>query len=286
MKRVLILTDSTADLSSKIREERNIYSLPLYVQFGDDQYRDGVDLTTRELYDIVDERKELPKTASISPNQFISFFTQYLDEGYEIVYTGIGSKISGTFQAAMIAKETVNSKDIYLIDSNNLSSGIGLLVLKACDMRDQGLSANMIKTELEGIVPRIRSQFVIKTLDYLHKGGRASGTTKLLSSMFGIKPIIQVRSGKLIVYRKPIGKVTRALDVMLKDFYRAYHQQNVDLDYIMITHSLADKQASYMFEDLKTNVQAKSILENHAGCVISSHCGPGTIGILYILRSI
>lgn len=286
MKRVLILTDSTADLSLELREERNIYSLPLLVQFGENSYRDGIDLTTKELYTIVDERKEIPKTAAISPGQFMTVFEQYLKEGYEILYTGIGHDLSGTFQSAKLAKSTLESDDIYLVDSKNLSSGIGLLVLKAADMRDQGLSAKEIKKELESLVPRVRSQFAIKTLDYLHKGGRASGTAKLLGGILGIKPIIQVREGRLDVYKKPSGKMTRALDIMLKDFLDEVESHNLDLDYIMVTHSLADKQADYMMSHIKSNIKVKHLMENHAGCVISSHCGPGTIGILYIVRNI
>ncbi len=285
MKRVLILTDSTADLSVDLREERQIYSLPLLVQFGDEHYRDGIDLTTKELYDIVDVRKELPKTAAIPPGQFIDFFEQYLNQGYEIVYVGIGSTISGTFQSAMIAKQMIETKDVYLIDSKNLSSGIGLLALKAADFRDQGLSAMQIKEALEKLVPCVKSQFAIKTLDYLHKGGRASGTAKLIGDVLGIKPIIQVKDGVLIVYKKPVGKMTRALDMMLSDFFKELDHDNLDLDYVMVTHSLADKNAAYMIEKIKSKVLPKQLLESHAGCVISSHCGPGTIGILYMTRS-
>ncbi len=285
MKRVLILTDSTADLSKQLREKRMIYSLPLRVIFGEDEYRDGIDLTTKELYDIVDDKRELPKTTAISPGQFVSFFESYLDQGYEIIYVGIGSKISGTYQSAVIAKETIASDDIYLVDSMNLSSGIGLLVLKAADYRDQGLNAAAIKTKLDVLATKVRSQFAIKTLDYLHKGGRASGTAKLVGSVLGIKPIIQVRHGILDVYKKPMGKMSRALDIMLKDFFKEIDKQNVDLDYVMITHSYADKQAAYMIDKVKAYTHPKTMIENHAGCVISSHCGPGTIGILYMVRS-
>ncbi len=285
MRHVLILTDSTADLSPHLREKKEIYVLPLSVQFGDDHYRDGVDLTTTELYDIVTEKKILPKTAAISPGQFITFFEQYLDEGYEILYTGIGSSISGTFQSAMLAKQMIGSEDIHLVDSMNLSSGIGLLVLKACDFRDKGLSAVEIKEKLEIIVPLVQSQFAIMTLDYLHKGGRASGTAKLVGDILGIKPIIQVRSGTLNVYRKSIGKMTRALDIMLHDFFQEIDKHNVDLSYVMITHSLADRYATYMIDKVRAYTAVNALIEGHAGCVISSHCGPGTIGILYILRS-
>ena len=209
-----------------------------------------------------------------------------MSEGYEILYVGIGSTLSGTYQSAVIAKDATDSDDIYLVDSKNLSSGIGLLVLKATDLRDKGLNAKTIKETLEDMVPKVRSQFAIKTLDYLHKGGRASGTAKLLGSILGIKPIIKVDHGKLDVYRKPVGKMTRALDIMLKDFFKEANNHNLDVDYVMITHSLADKHAEYMIDKVKSKVQPKQVIENYAGCVISSHCGPGTIGILYILRSV
>lgn len=284
MKPVLILTDSTADLSLKLRKQRNIYSLPLLVQFGEEHYRDGVDLTTKDLYRLVEEKNTLPKTAAISPGQFMVFFEKYLKEGYQIVYISIGAKISSTYQSAIVAKNTLNSDDIYVIDSKNLSSGIALLVLKATDLRDKGLPAHVIKEKVDSIVDRVRSQFAIKTLDYLHKGGRASGTAKLVGSILGIKPIIQVRNGKLDVYRRPAGKMSRALDIMLNDFFAEIEANNLDLDYVMITHSLAPKQAIYMIEKVQEQVNPKHLIESYAGCVISSHCGAGTIGILYIVK--
>ena len=168
------------------------------------------------------------------------------------------------------------------MDSKNLSTGIGLLVLKACDLRDQGLSASDIKDRLLEIVPKVRSQFAVKTLDYLHKGGRASGTARLLGTMLRIKPIIQVRDGKMDVYTKTMGKMSRALDVMLTDYINLGEQ--IDLDYVMITHSQAGKHVDYMSEIVNQKLKPNKLFVTEAGCVISSHCGPGTIGILYIVK--
>jgi DegV family protein with EDD domain len=165
----------------------------------------------------------------------------------------------------------------------NLSSGIALLVLKAKDLRDKGLSALKIKEEIERLVPLVRSQFAISTLDYLHKGGRASGLAKLVGTMLSIKPIIKVVKGSLEVYKKPIGKMSRALDIMLEDFNK--EKENIDLDYVFITHTLANRQAVYMLDYLKRRFDIKHLIEGSAGCVISSHCGAGTIGILYIVKS-
>lgn len=282
MNKVAIITDSTCDLSKEIIESRNIKVLPLYVRFGEDTYRDGVDITTDRLYELVEQKNEIPKTSAVSPGDFIEAFEPLIKDGYDIIYTGIGSSLSGTFQSAHIASLEFPENRIYLVDSKNLSTGIGLLVLKACDLRDRGLSASDIKDRLLEIVPKVRSQFAIKTLDYLHKGGRASGTAKLLGTMLRIKPIIQVRDGKMDVYTKTMGKMSRALDVMLTDYINLGEQ--IDLDYVMITHSQAGKHVDYMSEIVNQKLKPNKLFVTEAGCVISSHCGPGTIGILYIVK--
>lgn len=282
MNKVAIITDSTCDLSKEIIESRNIKVLPLYVRFGEDTYRDGIDITTDRLYKLVEQKNEIPKTSAVSPGDFIEAFEPLIKDGYDIIYTGIGSSLSGTFQSAHIASLEFPENRIYLVDSKNLSTGIGLLVLKACDLRDQGLSASDIKDRLLEIVPKVRSQFAVKTLDYLHKGGRASGTAKLLGTMLRIKPIIQVRDGKMDVYTKTMGKMSRALDVMLTDYINLGEQ--IDLDYVMITHSQAGKHVDYMSEIVNQKLKPNKLFVTEAGCVISSHCGPGTIGILYIVK--
>lgn len=282
MNKVAIITDSTCDLSKEIIESRNIKVLPLYVRFGEDTYRDGIDITTDRLYELVEQKNEIPKTSAVSPGDFIEAFEPLIKDGYDIIYTGIGSSLSGTFQSAHIASLEFPENRIYLVDSKNLSTGIGLLVLKACDLRDRGLSASDIKDRLLEIVPKVRSQFAIKTLDYLHKGGRASGTAKLLGTMLRIKPIIQVRDGQMDVYTKTMGKMSRALDVMLTDYINLGEQ--IDLDYVMITHSQAGKHVDYMSEIVNQKLKPNKLFVTEAGCVISSHCGPGTIGILYIVK--
>ncbi len=282
MNKVIIMTDSTCDLTKSLIESRGIHVAPLYVNFGDLSYRDGVDLTTEELYAKVDELGFLPKSAAVSPGDFVNEFTPFIEQGFDIVCITIGSKLSGTYQSALIAKDMVDESRIHVVDSNNLSSGVGLVVLKGCDLRDQGLSALDIKNQLDEITPRVRSQFAIQTMDYLYKGGRCSALSAFLGGVLAIKPIIQVNDGKLDVYKKAIGKMTRALDYMLEDYAALYDK--IDPDYVMITHSLADKSAVYMKEKVAEIGMPKNLYETFAGCVISTHCGKGTIGILYILK--
>lgn len=282
MNKVMIMTDSTCDLTKELIQSRGIHVVPLYVNFGDLSYRDGVDLTTEELYAKVDELGFLPKSAAVSPGDFVNQFTHVIEAGYDIVCITIGSKLSGTHQSALLAKDMVDPDRIHVVDSNNLSSGVGLVVLKACDLRDQGLDAKTIKEKCDLITPRVRSQFAIQTMDYLYKGGRCSALSAFLGGVLAIKPIIQVNDGKLGVYKKAIGKMTRALDYMMEDYQSLYDK--IDKDYVMITHSLADKSATYMKEKVAEIGMPKQLLETYAGCVISTHCGKGTIGILYILN--
>lgn len=282
MNKVLITTDSTADLSPEILETRNIKMVPLYVRFNDESYKDSIDITTLELYKKVEDYGFLPKTQAASPGDFEIFFKKYLDEGYKIVHISIGSKISATHKSALLAIDLLETKDVYVIDSANLSSGIALLVLKASDLKDQGLSAEEINEEILKLVPKVSSQFAIKTLDYLHKGGRASGLSAFVGSVLRIKPIIQVNDGKLDVYKKSVGKMSKALDVMIDDLVNLNGE--IDDNYVFITHSLAPDSFEYIKNRLEKEIEVKHILEGHAGCVISSHCGEGTIGILYIKR--
>ncbi len=280
MNKVIITTDSTADLSQDILNNRGIQTIPLYVRFGDETYKDGVEIQTELLYEKVSELGYHPKTQAASPGDFEVFFKKYLDLGYDIVHISIGSKLSATYQSAVIAKDLLESENIYIVDSKNLSSGIGLLVLKASDLKEQGQSASEIYNSINKLVPKISSQFAIKTLDYLHKGGRASGLTAFVGSVLQIKPIIKVIDGKLEVYKKSVGKMKRALDLMIDDLVKV--KEKIDKNYVFITHSIADDSFNYIKEQLTDKIEVKQIIEGHAGCVISSHCGKGTIGILYI----
>lgn len=280
MNKVIITTDSTADLGQDILNNRGIQTIPLYVRFGDETYKDGVEIQTELLYEKVSELGYLPKTQAASPGDFEVFFKKYLDLGYDIVHISIGSKISATYQSAVIAKDLLEAENIYIVDSKNLSSGIGLLVLKASDLKEQGQSASEIYNSINKLVPQVSSQFAIKTLDYLHKGGRASGLTAFVGSVLQIKPIIKVIDGKLEVYKKSVGKMKRALDLMIDDLVKV--KEKIDKNYVFITHSIADDSFNYIKEQLTDKIEVKQIIEGHAGCVISSHCGKGTIGILYI----
>lgn len=282
MSNVIIMTDSTCDLNQEDIIKNDIKVIPLYVNFLDKSYRDNVDITTKELYEMVDEYKMLPKTSAISVSDFIDNFKTYVDKGYEVIYTGISSCMSSTFNNANLAVNELEANNkVFIVDSKNLSSGIGLILLYASRLKEQGLSAREIALKMNEVVPRVRSQFVIDTFDFLHKGGRCSSMAKIFGTMLKIKPLIAVRDGKMSVSQKPIGHkkaMKTLLDVILKD------KDNLDLNTVMITHSYADDDALYLKEELAKYISPKELMITKAGCVISSHCGKGTIGILYILN--
>ena len=289
MSTIKIVCDSTCDLSQEIIQERNIETFPLKVCFGEDMYLDQVNLTADQMYKKVEETGTLPKTAAATIEEFVELFTRLVGEdGNDVICTGIGSQLSSTFQNAMIAINELNDElasHVYLVDSGNLSTGIGLLVLKMCDMRDKGLTAKEIQEEAERIVPCVRAQFSVKDLTYLHKGGRCSGTAKLFGTLLSVRPILRVFDGKIIASEKIFARrYEKALNFQIEDLKNNIN--NVDFEYLFITHSKADAEADYILENIPAEIKAKfkHIYITKAGCVISAHCGQGTIGILYIKK--
>ncbi|HPJ24145.1 MAG TPA: DegV family protein [Bacillota bacterium] len=282
MNKIKLISDSTCDLSQALLEKHDIDIVPLYVNFNDESYKDLFDLQTEKMYELVDKHGILPKTSAASPGDFHQVFKTYLEQGCKIIYIGLGSKFSATFTSANTAKQLLESNDIYLIDSSNLSSGTGLLLLKTAKFIEEGLEVEEIVRRIEALVPRVRSQFVIDTLDYLHKGGRVSTLSALMGGMLRIKPIIKVRNGEMVVGKKARGSIRKGIDLLIEEFLGL--KDMIDNEFVMITHSLAHESSLYIEERLKKEVQIEHLYETNAGCVISSHCGKGTIGILYIMK--
>lgn len=280
MRKIKIIADSTCDLNPETTRALDVEIIPLIVIFGDKEYRDGEDITLEQLYANVSELKMLPRTAAIAPAVFIEHFKKYIDQDYDILVTGIGSTLSGTYQAAQIAATEFPQGRIRIVDSLNLSSSSGLLVMKACKLRDEGKGLEEIAKELERLVPKVYCSFAVETLEYLYKGGRCSRTKFYVGTLLRAHPIIKVTDGKLDVYKTPKGKMVKALDELIEDFKKFL--PNVDRDHIMITHSIAPEGEKYLYAELSKLVDPKCLMVTRAGCVIASHCGPNTIGILFI----
>ena len=282
MNKIIVLSDSTCDLSAELINKYDIKIIPLHVAFQNgDVYDDGVNIDLNGLYDKVGDSDKLPTTSAAAPFEFEEVFRKYIDEGYDIFYTGIGAKLSCTLQNAKIASEEFPKGRIRLVDSGNLSTGIGLLVIKACELRDQGLSLEEIGQIVESYVPKVKSQFVINRLDFLHKGGRCSSLTKFIGNAIKLKPLIAVREGTLGVKSFAIGPFKKGLSLLIKKFSADY--EKADKKHVFITHSVCPDAAEYIRSELnKAGFEIENLYETSAGCVIGTHCGPRTIGILYI----
>jgi len=282
MHKIKLISDSTCDLSKELVDKHQIDIIPLFVNFKEDSYLDGVTLTVPEMYKKVEQLGFLPKTAAASPGFFVDAFEKYLQEGYEIIYFGIGAGFSGTLQSANSAKQLIESDKIHLIDSANLSSGSGLLMLKAAKFIQEGNDVLTVINKVQDLIPKVRTQFVINTMEYLYKGGRCSGMAAIAGTLLKIKPIIKVVNGAMSVGKKPRGRIEVGIDVLIDELMDQI--DHVDEDFLMITHSMAFESAKYIKNKLEGNLPIKNIYETNAGCVISSHCGQGCIGILYIMK--
>ncbi|MGM0436560.1 MAG: DegV family protein [Bacillota bacterium] len=282
MHKIKLITDSTCDLSPDLIKRYDIEVIPLYVNLDGTYYKDSVELTAPKMYEKVEKTGALPKTAAASSEDFKTVFEKYLNEGYDILYTGIGSKFSSTLQSANIARMELETGRIHLVDSQNLSSGSGVLLLKAASLREEGRDIVDIMHTLESMVPKVRSQFVIDTLEYLQKGGRLKAISAFMGTMLKIKPIIRVVEGEMAVGKKARGNIRNGIKIQLKEVIK--HLTEIDPEFIMITHTEAFEAAKLTRKALEETEYFENILTTEAGCVISSHCGPGTIGLLYIMK--
>lgn len=275
-----ILTDSCSDLNQELLDAHRIRQIPFVVTLGEETYLDGETITTPQLFEKVAQSGLFPKTAAPSPADFITLF----DSPNEMIYIGISSRLSAGHQVASKVAESLTDKKIHVIDSHNLSTGIALSVLTACDLRDKGCSAEEIITGVEEVKPHVHTTFIIDKLDYLYKGGRCSAMEHVVGSMLHIRPVIEVDAAKgtMDVKEKINGSRKKALNSMLIDFES--HLPNVDLKRVFLTHTGCDEDALYLKKELLKLAPIENVYITHTSCTVATHAGPDTIGILYILK--
>lgn len=279
---VCITYDSTCDLTPALLERFQIRTVPLTIQSGERVFPDDGQYTSADLY--ADYRKDgtLPKTAAVSPEEFKGFFRQILDEGFDIVHIDISADLSGTCQNAVMAAQELEAEEhIHVVDSRQLSSGGGLLALQGAKLRDQGMAAADIAAQLRTLAPHSDTSFVLDTLEYMWKGGRCSGVAALGANVLKLKPCLEMREGKLVVCKKYRGSMEKV--------YRQYITERlagktVVEDWAFITHSgcVAEETLAELTELVKTLAPFKEVFVTQAGCTVSSHCGPGTLGVLFL----
>jgi len=279
---VRIISDSTCDLSKELLDKYEVDILPLHVILGDQDFEDGRSITPDEIYRWSDEHKQTPKTAAVSVEEAEKTFAPYLAEGNEIVCFAISESMSSTANAMRLAAQKLNAEEkINVIDSASLSTGVGLLVIEAARMARAGMNARQIVEIIEKLKSRVRASFVVDTLTFLHRGGRCSGVAAFVGSTLKLHPRIAVENGKMAPGKKYRGRMSRAIMDYVKDMEDDL--KNARKDRVFITHSgcdQADIDAVHAY--LEGLHHFEEILTTRAGSVISSHCGPGTLGVLFI----
>lgn len=280
---VKIISDSTSDLSKELLEKYDISILPLHVLLGEDEYLDGKNITPDEIFAWADENKTTPKTSAPSMTEVVDMWKPYLDEGREIVCFSIAEGMSGTANIMRLAVEELEAEgQVYVVDSANLSTGIGLMMIEAAIMAQEGKSAREIVAVIEELKPRVRASFVVDTLVYLHRGGRCSGLAAMAGGVLKLHPKIAVENGKMSPGKKYRGKLEHAVMEYVKDMEADLKAAKPER--VFITHSGCDREIVQEVYDYLEGLNVFSeILETRAGSVISSHCGPGTLGVLFIV---
>ena len=278
----VITSDSTTDLSTELRERYNISLIPLIINLDDKAYRDGIDINPDGIYEHHDKTGKLPKTAAPNVEDYINFFKQFTDAGKKIIHFTISSDMSSSYNNARIAAEEVGN--VFVIDTMNLSTGGGLLVLAAADMLNSGLSAEETVEKTKALVPCVDASFVIDSLEYLYKGGRCSALAMLGANLLKLKPCIQVKNGKMDVAKKYRGKYSEVLKEYISE--RTADYSDIILDRVFITHAGCDPElVDEIVEQVKAAAPFKEVFMTRAGCTVSSHCGANTLGILFIRKS-
>lgn len=276
IEKIKIITDSTSDLVSYIVNKHDIEVLPLLLFFGQESYHDGVDISLHSVLEKIKMGDAFPTTSQVIPQRFHDCYKRYLDEGYKIVSIHLSSKISGTYQSACIAKEMLETEDIIVIDSANVTAGLGLMVIKACELRDEGLNINEIEAEILRAIPHVKSALAFETLENLVKGGRISKTAGVIGHLLGIKPILAVENGELIVIDKVRGS-KKAIKYIL-DYSEKIGIKSGELS------TLLEVENKDILNTLRLNLLEKKIdfIECQVGCVVGIYAGAGACGIFFI----
>ncbi|MDD6174288.1 MAG: DegV family protein [Firmicutes bacterium] len=281
-KKIKIISDSTSDLSPELQKQYDIEIVPLIVTLGSQSFTDGVNVFPDDLYEYYGRTKKLPKTAAPTPEEYARHFRQWTDAGYAVICFTISSDFSASYANAKIA--AAGLPDVYVVDSRNLSTGIGLQVLHAAELAAQGTDAAAVFEEIQEMRGKVRASFIIDTLEFLWKGGRCSGVAALGANLLRLKPGIDVTDGKMDVGKKYRGDLRRCLQSYVE--FKLKDRGDLDLRRIFITHSgMTDpSNIELVRKEILKYQPFQEILVTRAGSTISTHCGPNTLGILFVAK--
>lgn len=279
-KKIILSADSTCDLDTDLKERYHVNYFPLHIILNGKEYRDNIDITPEQVYQEYYDHKVLPKTAAVNAQEYIDHFRPWVEDGCEVIHINLGSALSSSYQNCCIAAEELGH--VHVIDSCNLSTGTGLLVVAAGKMIEQGLDALSIAEALRARTAKCHASFVLDTLTFLHAGGRCSSLAALGANMLKLKPCIQVdnHNGSMGVGKKYRGSLDKALEKYVRDELEKYPDINTDL--LFITHSgIPQEYIDLVRKTIDETMHFKEIHVTKASCTISCHCGPNTLGILF-----
>lgn len=273
--KIRISIDSACDIPKEIVEENNIAVMPYFVEMGDKEFRDGVDITAPELFKYVKQTGTLPKTGAPSSVMYSEYYAKMI-EGYDAaIHFTLSSKMSSSYDNAVIGAEGTN---VRVFDSRHLSSGIALLVIKCINLLKEGKTLDETIEELETLRDKVQTSFLIDTLSYMKKGGRCSSVALLASKLLMIKPMIAVKDGAMGVAKKYFGGINGCLIKYVDDLLKTH---NPDKSVVFMTHSSKMDAGEKIIQKLK-DYGFEKVYECDASSTICSHCGPGTLGVLFI----
>lgn len=277
--KIAICSDSSLDLSKELIEENNILVKPFGITLGETSYLDGVDITKEQIFEYVDKTKVLPKTNAINMAEYQEFFTETLKNYDTLVMFCISSEFSSSYNNAFLASKEFNGK-VHIIDSRNLSTGVGMQVLYACNLRDSGASVDEICEKVHARRNAVQASFVIEKLDYLYKGGRCNSLQLLGANLLKIRPSILVKNGKMGMNKKYRGGMVDVVTNYVKDTLEEFNTPATD--FCFITYSTASQEMLDAATKVVTDYgKFKKIYYTQANATVTSHCGKNTIGLLY-----
>ena len=280
---IKLIADSTCDLSAELVRKHNVRIIPLSISKGDELLKDGVEIAPKDIFEYVDSGKGVCRTSAVNAAEYEEVYADERSKCDAIIHFIISSEMSACYQNALIAAKEFDN--IYVIDTRNLSTAIGHLVLDAAELAAKGIEAKEIVNEITQRIPLLDASFIIDTLSYLRKGGRCSAVQALASSVLGIKPCIVVSGGKMTVGKKYRGK----LDVVLRKYVadKLSDKENIDTRRVFITHSMNEQNRAVvdMVKSLISEFSFTDIYETSAGSTISCQCGPNTLGILFFRKN-
>lgn len=282
-RKIILSADSTCDLGEELKERYRVHFYPFHIILDGRDYQDNIDIRAQDIYKAWREKRVLPKTAAINAEEYRAYFRPWVEQGYDVIHLNLGGALSSAYQNCVLAARETGH--VYPVDSCNLSTGISLLVIKAAEMIEEGLGAGEIAGKLENMKKNVHSSFILDTLEFMRAGGRCSALAAFGASALGLKPCIEVQNadGSMKVGKKYRGRLDKVLVSYVRDKLAQY--PDIDDSRIFITHSgIPQEYVNKVRETVGSLMEFQECYVTQASCTISSHCGPNTLGILFMTR--